>query len=62
MATSRHPLWLRHRDAASLARGYSRPFRLVELSSILVFFGMLGCLFARLWHPARAIPGSSSAQ
>jgi len=56
MATSRHPPWLRQRDAASLAGGYSRPFRLVEVSSILVFFGMLGCLFARLWHPAKANP------
>jgi len=56
MATSRHPPWLRQRDAASLARGYSRVFRVVELSSILAFFGMLGCLFARLWHPAEANP------
>ncbi len=51
----RYP-WLRQRDAASLARGYSRAFRVVEVLGILAFFGMLGCLFARLWNPAKASP------
>jgi plasmanylethanolamine desaturase len=48
--------WLRQRDAASLACGYSRSFRVVEVLSILAFFGMLGCLFARLWNPAKDSP------
>lgn len=47
---------LRQRDAESLARGYSRAFRAVEVLSILAFFGMLGCLVARVWTPARSSP------
>jgi len=50
-----HP-WLRQRDAASLSSGYSRVFRVVEVLSILTFFGMMGCLLARLWNPARSSP------
>jgi ubiquitin-conjugating enzyme E2 variant len=48
--------WLRQRDAESLAKGYSPWFRLVELCSILAFFGLMGCLVARLWHSAPASP------
>jgi hypothetical protein len=55
-ASPRRYPWLRQRDAGSLARGYSRGFRAVEVSSILAFFGMMGWLFARLWHPAKSNP------
>ncbi len=55
-ASPRRYPWLRQRDAETLARGYSRQFRIVEVVSILAFFGILGCLFARLWHPAKASP------
>jgi ubiquitin-conjugating enzyme E2 variant len=53
--SSSHP-WLRQRDAATLSSGYSRVFRVVEVLSILTFFGMLGCLLARLWNPAKSNP------
>lgn len=47
---------VRKRDAASLAPGYSRAFRRVEILSILAFFGMLAGLVARLWNPAQRNP------
>jgi len=54
--SSRQYPWLRQRDAEALARGYSHGFRVIEVISILAFFGLLGCLCARIWHPAKSSP------